>query len=114
MFPLEHQDKFLRLRALFVATLPTREAEIEDMVNVLVEKGPSRKVFEELFTAAHKLAGVSATYGMATLGHRAEEAEALIDGARKARPDDESFYKILAATDELTEELRRASHPGVA
>ncbi|SFL34185.1 Hpt domain-containing protein [Shimia haliotis] len=107
MFPLEHQDKFAKLRAHFVQTLPAREAEIEELVTALMEHGPSRKVYENLFIATHKLAGISATYGMAALGSRAEQAEALIDSARKNRPDEEQFYAILAATDVLTEEIRR-------
>lgn len=109
MFPKEHQDKFLRLKELFVSTLPAREAEIDEMVNQLVENGPSRKIFEELFFTAHKIAGIAPTYGMASLGQRAEQAEVLIDRARRSRPDDDAFYQILAATDELTEELRMAT-----
>ncbi|TCL10206.1 Hpt domain-containing protein [Shimia isoporae] len=109
MFPQEHQDKFAKLRAHFLATLPEREAEIEDMVSTLMEKGPSKKVYENLFIATHKLAGISATYGMAALGSRAEEAEVLVDEARKQRPDEKRFYEILSATDMLTEELRRVA-----
>lgn len=109
MFPEEHQDKFEKLRAHFLTTLPSREEEIEEMVTTLMENGPSRKVFEDLFLATHKLAGISATYGMAALGNRAEYAEVLIDSARKKRPDETQFYEILAAADQLTEELRRVA-----
>ncbi|MGR3634785.1 MAG: Hpt domain-containing protein [Shimia sp.] len=109
MFPQEHQEQFAKLRQHFLATLPQREAEIEDMVTVLMESGPNRTVYEDLFMVTHKLAGISATYGMAALGSRAEAAEALVDQARKHRPDESSFYEILVATDLLTEELRRVS-----
>lgn len=109
MFPEEHQEKFEKLRAHFLASLSDREAEIEDMVTSLMEKGPSRKVYEDLFIATHKLAGISATYGMASLGSKAEAAEALVETARSKRPDETAFYEILSAADKLTEELRRVA-----
>lgn len=105
MFPTEHKDKFDRLRRHFLSGLPTREAEIEDLTATLLEHGPDRPALEGLYLAAHRLAGICATYGLIHLGHLAEKAEALLENAHARTLDEAEMANILLATDLLTEEI---------
>ena len=105
MFPDDHQDKFDRLRRHFMSGLPQREAEIEDYTATLLEHGADRPALEGLHLAAHKLAGICATYGLHRLGQLAENAETLLDRNKADVPCDASMQDILIATDRLSEEL---------
>lgn len=105
MFPDDHQDKFDRLRRHFMSGLPQREAEIEDYTATLLEHGADRPALEGLHLAAHKLAGICATYGLHQLGQLAEKAEALLERGSTQEPCDASMQDILVATDMLSEEL---------
>lgn len=75
---------FARLQAQFVAGLPQRWQAIEAADNVAI-----------LETALHRLAGASASYGLAPLGEAARRAEAL---ARKttAPGQDQPLRQALA------------------
>ena len=105
MFPDDHQDKFDRLRRHFMSGLPQREAEIEEYTATLLELGADRPALEGLHLAAHKLAGICATYGLHRLGQLAEKAEAPLERSQAQEPCDAEMEDILVATDLLTEEL---------
>lgn len=105
MFPDDHQDKFDRLRRHFMSGLPQREAEIEEYTATLLEHGVDHPALEGLHRAAHKLAGICATYGLHRLGHLAEKAEVLLERSQSQVPCDAQMEDILVATDLLTEEL---------
>lgn len=111
MFPQEHQAKFEKLRTHFLAGLPAREAEIEDMVADLLAYGPSRTTLQQLFIEAHKLSGICATYGLESLGDCAEAAEALLEPTRLGRPNPRALEHILLAVDQLSDALRQATQP---
>ncbi len=105
MFPDDHQDKFDSLRRHFLSGLPQREAEIEEYTATLLEHGADRPALEGLHLAAHKLAGICATYSLHRLGQLAEKAEALLERSHSQEPCDAEMEDILVATDLLTEEL---------
>ena len=99
MFPDDHQDKFDRLRRHFMSGLPQREAEIEEYTATLLELGADRPALEGLHLAAHKLAGICATYGLHRLGQLAEKAEALLERSQAQEPCDAEMEDILVAPD---------------
>lgn len=105
MFPDDHQDKFDRLRRHFMSGLPQREAEIEEHTATLLEHGADKFALDGLHLAAHKLAGICATYGLHHLGQLAEKAEALLECSQQHTPCDAEMETILVATDLLAEEL---------
>lgn len=105
MFPDDHQDKFDRLRRHFMAGLPQREAEIEEYTATLLEHGPDRPTLEGLHLAAHKLAGICATYDLHRLAQLAEKAESRLEHCLSQQICDAEIEDILIATDLLTEEI---------
>lgn len=109
MFPIEHQAQFDKLRSHFLAGLPAREAEIEDMVADLLAHGPSRTTLQQLFIETHKLSGICATYGLVSLGKHAEAAEALLEPTRTGRPNPRTLEDILLAVDQMTDTLRQVT-----
>ncbi len=105
MLPSKYQKKLAGLRRRFLSGLPDREAEIEDITANLLEHGPTPKALEALYLASHKLAGISATYGLQKLGTLAEEVERLVEPTRMTLPSSRELESILVATDILSEEL---------
>ncbi|MEP2534189.1 hypothetical protein [Shimia sp.] len=107
MFPAEHQDKFAQLRAHFLSGLPKRETELEDLTATLLIQPNCSKTLENLYVATHKLAGICATYGLASAGVQAARVEEQIEQAQNHEMSEDSLYEILAEIELLSDELRR-------
>ncbi|PSL19698.1 Hpt domain-containing protein [Shimia abyssi] len=103
-----HHTALAALRSRFVAGLPKREEELEDLTATLLTKGPCPQTLEQLYFAVHKLAGIGATYGLTAMGRQAEITEQLIDTARQNKSTGKTLVDILLATELLTDELRAA------
>ncbi len=109
MFPSEHQTKFEKLRGHFIAGLPKREAELEELVSNLMMNGACATTLEALYFETHKLAGISGTYGLHGIGQLAEAISSQLDKRRAETLSEKHINELLVATDLLTEKLRQAS-----
>ncbi|MDA5556376.1 Hpt domain-containing protein [Shimia sp. MMG029] len=105
MLPSKYKKKLAGLRRRFLAGLPAREAEIEDLTATLLEHGPMPNALKDLYIATHKLAGTSGTYGLSALSLCAEQVEQLLEPAQQRRPTEPELVRILVATDILSEKL---------
>ncbi|CUH53170.1 Hpt domain-containing protein [Shimia marina] len=103
----DFQSSLIALKRRFLAGLPERAAEIASLTGALSKSGPCPLQLRQLHLASHKLAGISATYGLAQLGEVARHTETCLEACLTQAPTDQYLRKVLQTADLLRQELNR-------
>lgn len=104
---MQHQiadDKLLQLQAgiekiklRFIEALPERVAELDGLLDQLYETGNIEKVVEAIGQRAHKLHGLSGSFGFAPIGAAAVKLEHAVNAAMRG-PKPIQFEGVEAET----------------
>jgi HPt (histidine-containing phosphotransfer) domain-containing protein len=97
----ENMSSFAELlrqhRAVYVASLPARLAQLDSLAQQLVELQRADATLPTLERCAHALAGSAGTFGFHALGATARELELVVVEAQEGAKDDAQVAAALAA-----------------